>query len=122
MTRQNVQDLLYRVQTMLDELPAEPLVAQEPEELLPEITPPPDENEFRIYPAGDNAWRVEGVAIERAAQMTNWDYYEAALRFQRILRAMGISDALREEGVEEGDTVSIGALELVWGYDNALEE
>ena len=52
---------------------------------------------------------MEGVAIERAAQMTNWDYYEAALRFQRILRAMGISDALREEGVEEGDTVSIGA-------------
>ena len=81
-----------------------------------------DENEFRIYPAGDDAWRVEGVAIERAAQMTNWDYYEAALRFQRILRAMGISDALREAGVEEGDTVSIGALELVWGYDNALEE
>ena len=118
-TGQNVQDLLYRVQEMLDALPPE---LEEPEEILPEIVPPPDESVFRIFAAGENAWRVEGVAIERVAQMTNWDYYESGLRFQRILRAMGINDALREEGVEEGDTVSFGAVELVWGYDNAFEE
>jgi GTPase len=114
----NVQELLYRVQEMLDALPP---VYEEAGE-LPEIVPPPDENAFRIYAAGEGAWRVEGIAIERTAQMTNWDYYEAALRFQRILRAMGITDALREKGVEEGDTVAIGTVELVWGYDNALEE
>ena len=56
------------------------------------------------------------------AQMTNWDYYEAAMRFQRILRAMGIADALREDGIAEGDTVRIGAVELVWGYENAFDE
>ena len=115
----NVQTLLYRVQEMLDALP--PPFQEEPEE-LPEIAPPPDENTFRIFAAGEGAWRVEGVGIERAAQMTNWDYYESGLRFQRILRAMGIADALREEGVEEGDTVAFGTVELVWGYDNALEE
>ncbi len=120
-TTQNVQDLLYRVQKMLNSLPAEEPSSVE-EEVLPEIVPQGDENEFRIYPAGDHEWRVEGVAIERIAQMTNWDYYEAGLRFQRILRAMGIVEALREEGVEEGDTVHIGAIELVWGYENAFEE
>ena len=114
----NVPDLLYRVQELLDALP--PPLQEEPEE-LPEITPPPDENAFRIFATGESAWRVEGVAIERAAQMTNWDYYEAALRFQRILQAMGIADALREQGVEEGDAVTIGAVELIWGYDNAFE-
>lgn len=117
-TGENVQDLLYRVQQMLDAMPLEP---EAPEE-LPEIVAPADENAFRIYPAEEGAWRVEGVAIERAAQMTNWDYYEAGLRFQRILHAMGIADALRKEGVDEGDTVYIGDVELVWGYDNALEE
>jgi len=53
--------------------------------------------------------------------MTNWDYYEAAMRFQRILRAMGITEALTAAGVAEGDTVMIGSLELVWGYDNAFD-
>ena len=28
--------------------------------------------------------------------MTNWDYYESVQRFQRILEAEGISDALKE--------------------------
>ncbi|MCB0074964.1 MAG: Obg family GTPase CgtA, partial [Caldilineaceae bacterium] len=70
----------------------------------------------------DGEWLVEGVAIERAARMTNWDYYEAAMRFQRILKAMGIADALRDAGIAEGDTVHIAEVELIWGYDNAFEE
>jgi GTP-binding protein len=49
--------------------------------------------------------------------MTNWDYYEAAMRFQRILRAMGITDALREAGVQDGDSVQIGVVDMVWGYE-----
>ena len=28
--------------------------------------------------------------------MTNWDYYESIQRFQRILEAEGISDALKK--------------------------
>jgi len=47
--------------------------------------------------------------------MTNWNYYEAGLRFQRILEAMGISQALATAGVAEGDMVIIGDTELVWG-------
>ena len=60
--------------------------------------------------------------IERAAQMTNWNYYEATMRFQRILKAMGIAEALREAGVKEGDNVRIGEAELIWGYTNAFED
>lgn len=117
-TSQNVATLLFRVQAMLD---AAPLPPDEPLEELPEIAPGPDEKEFHIYLEGEGLWRVEGVAIERTAQMTNWDYYEAAMRFQRILRAMGITEALKAAGVAEGDTVMIGPLELVWGYDNAFD-
>ena len=32
---------------------------------------------------------VTGEAIQRFAQMTNWDYYEAANRFQKVLEAAG---------------------------------
>ncbi|MCB9138911.1 MAG: GTPase ObgE [Caldilineaceae bacterium] len=118
-TRENVQQLLYQVQALLDELP-DPLPAAE--EALPEIVPEADENRFEIVSLDDGEWRVTGIAIERTARMTNWDYYEAAMRFQRILRAMGIRDALGEAGVQEGDTVHIANVELIWGYDNAFGE
>lgn len=35
-------------------------------------------------------WYVEGDALARFAQMTNWDYYEASLRFQKVLDAAGM--------------------------------
>ena len=38
----------------------------------------------------------------------NWDYYESVQRFHRILDAQGISEALKEEGAQEGDLVMIG--------------
>ena len=39
--------------------------------------------------AHGRAWHVEGEAIERFAAMTNWDYYEATLRFQKVLESAG---------------------------------
>ncbi len=77
-TGENVEALLYRVQEMLDAAPAP---EAEPLEELPEIAPAPDEKEFHVYLEGEGVWRVDGVAIERIAQMTNWDYYEAVMRF-----------------------------------------
>lgn len=44
-------------------------------------------NEQRIF-------RISGEAIERFAQMTNWDYYEAANRFQKVLEAAGMLQAV----------------------------
>jgi GTP-binding protein len=118
-TQQNIQPLLYQVLVMLDALPPE---AASTIETLPEIIPPEDEKAFQVYQLADHKWYVEGIAIERAAQMTNWSYYEAAMRFQRILAAMGITQALRDAGVQDGDTVRIGEVELVWGYENAYNQ
>lgn len=118
-TRENVDQLLYRLQEMLDALPVVDEIAADE---LVEISPDVDEKAFTIHRLDGDLWQVQGIAIERAAQMTNWDYYEAAMRFQRILRAMGVADALRDAGVEEGDTVQIADVELVWGYENAFGE
>jgi GTP-binding protein len=117
-TGENVQQMLYHIQEILD---AQPVQEEIPVEELVEIAPELDEKVFYIQRLEDDLWLVEGTAIERAAQMTNWDYYEAAMRFQRILRAMGIVEALREAGVQEGDRVQIADLELIWGYENAFE-
>ncbi len=118
-TRENVEMLLYRLQEMLDALPALDVVT--PDEMV-EITPGLDEKAFSVHQLDVDLWEVRGVAIERYAQMTNWDYYEAAMRFQRIMKAMGITEALREAGVTDGHTVQIAGVELVWGYENAFDE
>ncbi len=118
-TRSNLDMLLYRIQDMLDALPVEDVVAQDE---LVEIAPEADERSFVVNQLAKDLWQIEGVAVERAAQMTNWDYYEAAMRFQRILKAMGITEELRSIGVVEGDRVQIADIELIWGYDNAFGE
>lgn len=45
-------------------------------------------------PDAERRWIVSGEAIERFAAMTNWDYYEAMLRFQKVLDATGESPQL----------------------------
>ena len=119
-TGENVQQLLYQVKSLLEQLPAP--VETEAADALPTLSPEQDEHAFSVARLEDDLWQVEGIAIERVAQMTNWDYYEAGVRFQRILSAMGITGSLRKQGVQDGDRVQIGTIELVWGYENALGE
>jgi GTPase len=110
-TGQGVQILLHRVAELLAELP--------PPQPLGEVQPlaPPSREEdlsFSIEREPDGAYRVNGKRIERIARMTRWEYYDAVMRFQRILEALGITEALRGRGVKEGDTIRIGEKELEW--------
>jgi len=111
--REGVRELLWEIARRLEELPVERLPEPEPV-LRPEV----DEKAFTIR-EGEEGWHVHGIAIERTVKMTNWDQYESAARFQRVLEAMGITMALREAGVEEGDTVYIGDTELEWGWQDS---
>jgi len=110
-TGENVQTLLRKAVALLSTLPP-------PErEETPVVLTPVDEDAFTVEQAPEG-WIVRGKRIERAAAMTNWDYYEAIFRFQRILEAMGITRALEEAGVREGDTVFIGdVIDLNWSYE-----
>jgi GTP-binding protein len=110
-TGENVKALLWAIIALLDRAPAEPV--QEPAPAVFRLKP--DEKAFEISREGE-AWRVRGVAIERAANMTRWDLDEAATRFQRILEALGITQALQDAGVQYGDTVRIGDQELEWQW------
>ncbi len=117
-TGEGVVEMLRRVRAMLDALPQ----PEEALEALPELTPAPDRKAFQIDQIEEGVWLVEGAEIEKVVKMTNWDYYEAGLRFQRVLNALGIKQALIEAGIEEGDSVRIGDIELIWGYENAFGE
>ncbi len=112
-TGENIRQLIYRLKQMIEELPEpEPLVGAED---VVVIRPKSDPNQFTITQIGPNEWTVQGDRIEQIANQTYFEFDETALRFQRIIERMGISDALKEAGVQGGDTVWFGSdVELEW--------
>jgi GTP-binding protein len=108
-TGQGVRALMGRAFELLQSLPPEP----EPEEVAVFRPADEDESQFSIE-AEEDGWRVRGVRVERIAAMTPFAVPEAAARFQRQLRAMGIEAALEAAGVAPGDVVRIGERELEW--------
>jgi len=60
----------------------------------------------------DGVFEVSGKRIEKLAAMTNFDSEEGLQRFQRTINRMGLEDALREQGIQAGQTVRIKDLEF----------
>lgn len=106
--QQNVRLLLYRAAELLRAVPKPPEVAT-----MPVYRAQADPRAFEIKHTAEG-WRVSGESIERAAAMTYWEFDQSIRRFQRILDTLGITEALREAGVQPGDTVFIGEYELEW--------
>ncbi len=62
----------------------------------------------------DGAFRVAGRRIERLAAQTDFDVEESAERFQRDLERLGADADLRRAGIQPGDIVRVGSVELEW--------
>lgn len=107
-TGQGTRELLYATLKVVEETPVEPVSMVEARVFRPD-----EEDIFEIVKEGDR-FRVQGRRVERVAAMTDWDNDEAVARFQRIMKAMGILEALQEAGVQPGDTVFVGDHELEW--------
>jgi len=110
LARTNTRDLLVKAYQKLAEAP--PLEEIEPP--LPVYRPKEDPREFAVTREGANEWRISGVAIERAASMTYWQHDGSVRRFQKIMEMLGVDEALRKAGIQEGDTVAIADFELEW--------
>lgn len=110
-TQQGVKNLIAKVFEALDQLPPEPLAEEE----VPTFTLADDAGFFEIEKLPDGAgWQVTGAKIQQLARQTYWDVEEAAMRAHQILERMGVNQALREAGVEPGDTVYLHDVELEW--------
>jgi len=110
LTGEGVRELLRAIAARLAELPVEAA----PEELYVFRPPQRESTAFVVELEQPGVYRVKGAEIERLAVMTDWSSHEGMERFERILRARGISASLEEAGVKLGDTVLIGDIELEW--------
>lgn len=76
-----------------------------------------DDSSFEIFKVAKDTFIIEGGKIERIAGVTDERNAEQVIRFQNIMKGMGVFDALSQKGIKDGDTIIIGHLEFVFYAD-----
>jgi len=104
-----VNELLWKVNAMLKELPQE-ITEFEPEwnplEINDDVTLP-----FEVsYDEEEDEYVVEGPRIERMLGYTNLESEKGFQFFQDFLKKKGILDELEKLGIQDGDTVRLYGL------------
>ncbi len=79
----------------------------------PVLRPVPDDA-FTVSKE-DGVYVVRGKRVERMVNMTDQENEEGMDRLQVNLARLGVTKALEEAGVEVGDIVRFGKVELYWG-------
>ena len=105
---QDLQPVLWKVLELVQKAP-EPEVTEK----MPIYRPEDDPNDFHIE-VEEGGFRVVGKAIERAAKMTYWEHEGSLRRFQKLMETLGVEEALRDMGIEEGQSVYIDDYEREW--------
>ena len=105
-TRDGLRELLFKVADKLDEIPKNYKPIEEKEERVI-YRYEKQEEAFHITRDPDGAYVLYGAKIEKLFKMTDFSRDESAQRFARQMRSMGVDDALRERGAEDGDTVRL---------------
>ena len=105
-TGQGVEELMEKTYALLQAAPQDIPRGEEPvvrrfEEELP----------FQIDKV-EGVFEVSGPRIEKLVVMTNFNSDEGLQRFQRTVIKMGLEEALKEQGIKEGDSVRIKDFEF----------
>ena len=111
-TGEGIKELLNKVSQELKELPKEDLVEVEKDKKIYELK---DESQFTIYKEG-KIFVVDGPAVQRVMRRVNVEDNESLHYFHKCLDDLGVNQALKKAGVQEGDTVRVVDWELEW-YD-----
>ena len=76
-----------------------------------------DDSSFEIFKVAKDTYIIEGGKIERIASVTDERNSEQVIRFQNIMKGMGVFDELAQKGIKDGDTIIIGHLEFAFYSD-----
>jgi len=109
LSRKGLNNLLFAIADVIEVTPEFPLIddTEEDSESTVLYKHESDADGFNITRESDGAFVLSGYAIERMFKMTDFSREDSIRRFARQMRGMGIDDALRERGAENGDTVRL---------------
>ena len=105
-TNTGLQIVVDRLADLIDSIPDNPLYdeSQIESHILYKFK---KEEPFTITKDQDGTFVISGEEVERIFKMTKFSSDDAAYRFAKKLRKMGIDNKLLEMGAEEGDMVRI---------------
>ncbi|MCD5408146.1 GTPase ObgE [Candidatus Bipolaricaulota bacterium] len=103
-----VRELVYLLWRKLQELPREE-TQERPKKRVWQLTPPGPA--FEIVKDGD-VFVVRGETVERLVRRLDLSTRDAQEYLMERLERLGVMAALRRKGLQEGDTVRIGGVEL----------
>jgi len=105
-TNQGLREVMLQTYQVLQETPYFNLYDDEDFEknIIYKFT---SDEQFHINRGEDGTFEISGFQVERLMQKTNFDHEDAAKRFGRALRVMGVDEELRRLGCGDGETVRI---------------
>ena len=110
-TGEGVDALLGKTLEALQSLPKEDLKISPP--ALPTVIAARSEEQFRVTQE-NGVYVIYAPRVERLVPMADLRDWRAMVQIWRELERVGASKALEEMGVEPGDTVRLGGVELEW--------
>lgn len=111
-TGEGLKELFKYVSEVIKTLPKETIVEGDERVVY---TLKDNQDEFEILEE-NGEFIVQGPAVDRLMGRVNLEDNESLYYFQKILRNLGIEEALKQKGIQEGDTVRFNDWELEW-YD-----
>ena len=116
-TKMGTKELIFKLKEILESIDDSDLYEKEEFEdyVLYEFK---HEKPYKITKFNDHTWEVSGSELEKLLKMTRFNSDEAALRFAKKLKNLGVDDELKSLGAKEGDTVRI--LDQEFEYEERL--
>lgn len=117
-TGENIEKLKLEIENKVDtiEKPVSDIVVEEDLEATNN-----DDGYWEVNKLNKNTYIVTGGRIIRISQVTDPRSTEQIIRFQNIMISMGIMDELKHLGIQNGDTIIVGKLELEYWDDEVYK-
>lgn len=112
--RTSKNELEHKVETI--EKPVSDIVVEEDLEATNN-----DDGYWEVNKLNKNTYLVTGGRIIRISQVTDPRSTEQIIRFQNIMISMGIMEELKHLGIQNGDTIIVGKLELEYWDDEVYK-
>ncbi len=105
--KENLDELLYKIADLLDTTEEFSILEDDEIEDVVLYNLEKDDKTITIKRDSDGTYSVEGKALKRLYEMTNFNQESAITRFTRQLRGLGVDEKLREAGCKDQDSVRI---------------
>lgn len=118
MVGEGTDNLLYRIADILDET-VETSVETQSEEVVFKYEKPL--RKFTITRVDATTWRVGGELIDRQFRQYDFASEESVVQFGLAMKRVGVDQALRDEGVRDGDMVILADVQFIFDEGDVLE-